>query len=856
MSQQCINQIINRAKELGKELKGKEAETIYENLIKLRKNKKNIMSQSDDDALVEEAVKIFVNGKIVAARIKNNTLRNIRFRANIIQRVKAGGDNPYKALRGILVGDAKNKNLSSVDARSRATIADLQNQLLIGLERKGLTQAAMKGGLDKEISMALHPKMGETPQTLAQKLPKEAIEIAEVIRRVQKYSLKRKNRSGAYIDELENYITRQSHDSALMRDAGFDKWYEDISPKLDEKTFADLLPRKDGKDMKVEFLRDVYNSLVSGVHKKSDGEYLINGLKDPITAFKGPANLAKKLSQSRVLHFKDGEVAHEYFQQYNRRSIFETVVDGLIHDGRSIALMENLGTNPRAMVERILDDIDKIAKADPKLEPQMQKQRRRTLGEFSNLDNSVNAVGSSQSIFFGADFASVASGFRMIQEMAKLGAATISSITDLASKAAFLSSNTERGFFHSFGRAISDSLEGLSGPQRKQFAIRLLVGTEAMTGNVLSRFGPDDFGPGFISRMHALFFKLNGMRYWNHAQKVGVARILAFDGAEAVGKSWNNVDANFKQMLGKYGISEAELKLFKDVDMKADDGNKYLFPDLVEDIKDDVLDVYIRQKQGTLNITEDARLQARDELRTKIGAMYTDGADTAIPTPGAKERYIMNFGYQKGTVGGEVVRLIMQLKGFPITMITKGLTRQYYSSGFTGTMKMISGMTAMGYVAMSAKDILRGREPKEIFSDDYMKSAKVLKMSMLQGGGMGIFGDYLFGEFNRYGQSFTQTLAGPTFGSVDDLATMYSKFIKGESVAKDAVRFAISNTPYANLFYTRAAMEYMFLHGMMEHLDPGYLRRVEKKLEKDYGQQYFFPPSRYATETIIEKAID
>jgi hypothetical protein len=846
MSQQCINQIINKAKELGKELKGKEAETIYQNLIKLRKNKNNIMNKSDDDALIDEAVKIFANGKIVAARIKNNTLRNIRFRANIIQKIKDTGGNPYKAFRGILVGDAKNKNLSSIDARSRATIADLQNQLLIGLERKGLTQVAMKGALDREISMALHPKLGETKEILAQKLPKEAIEIAEVIRRVQKYTLKRKNRSGAYINELENYITRQSHDSALLRDAGFDKWYEDISPKLDEKTFADVLPRKDGKNMRVEFLRNVYNSLISGVHKKSDGEYTIDGLKDPVTAFKGPANLAKKLSQSRVLHFKDGEVAHEYFQKYNRRSLFETVVDGLIHDGRSMALMENLGTNPRAMVERILDDIDVMTEADIKLSQQRKTQRKRTLGEFSNLDNSVNAVGSSQSIFFGADFASVAAGFRMIQEMAKLGAATISSITDLVSKAAFISSNTERGFFHSFGRAIADSLEGLSGPQRKQFAIRLLVGTEAMTGNVLSRFGSDDFGPGFISRSHSLFFKLNGMRYWNHAQKVGVARILAFDGAEAVGKSWNNVDSNFKQMLGKYGISEAELKLFKDVDMKAEDGNKYLFPDLVEDISDDVLDVYIRQKQGVLNITDDARLKARDELRTKIGAMYTDGADTAIPTPGAKERFIMNLGYQKGTVGGEAIRLLMQLKGFPITMITKGLTRQYYSSGFTGTMKMITGMTAMGYVAMSAKDLLRGKEPKELFSDDYMKSAKVLKMSMLQGGGMGIFGDYIFGEFNRYGQSFTQTLAGPTFGTADDLFTMYSKFVSGEKIAKDAVRFAISNTPYANLFYTRAAMEYMFLHGMMEHLDPGYLRRVEKKLEKDYGQQYYFPPSRYA----------
>ena len=80
----------------------------------------------------------------------------------------------------------------------------------------------------------------------------------------------------------------------------------------------------------------------------------------------------------------------------------------------------------------------------------------------------------------------------------------------------------------------------------------------------------------------------------------------------------------------------------------------------------------------------------------------------------------MNQGYAKGTIGGEVIRMIMMLKGFPITMITKGLTRQYYTSGFTGTMKMIAGMSAMGYVAMSAKDILKGKEPKTIFSDDYI----------------------------------------------------------------------------------------------------------------------------------------
>ena len=206
----------------------------------------------------------------------------------------------------------------------------------------------------------------------------------------------------------------------------------------------------------------------------------------------------------------------------------------------------------------------------------------------------------------------------------------------------------------------------------------------------------------------------------------------------------------------------------------------------------------------------------------------------------------MNLGLPKGTVAGEAIRMIMMLKGFPITMITKGLTRQYYTSGFAGTMKMITGMSAMGYVAMSAKDILKGKEPKSVFSDDYMKSAKVITASMIQGGGMGIFGDFMFGEFNRYGQSFTKTVAGPAFGSADDVASMFAKVIRGDDVAKDAVKFAIRNTPYANLFYTRAAADYMVLHGLMEYMDPGYLRRTEKRLKKDYDQEYYFPPSRSA----------
>ena len=95
--------------------------------------------------------------------------------------------------------------------------------------------------------------------------------------------------------------------------------------------------------------------------------------------------------------------------------------------------------------------------------------------------------------------------------------------------------------------------------------------------------------------------------------------------------------------------------------------------------------------------------------------ILTDSADTAIPTPGARERAIMNQGTERGTVMGEAIRAIMQLKGFPITYITKGLTSQYYAkkqmgqSGVMGIAQMMVGTTMMGYLAVTMKDILKGQ---------------------------------------------------------------------------------------------------------------------------------------------------
>jgi hypothetical protein len=841
VARKCLDEVLAAAEAMGMRLPNDEANSILDSIEGVIKRKNiNIRSQSDLDLVINEALEMAKTAKIIASRRRNNALRNATIHSKLINQVVNSKD-PYETLRGVLVGSAKKGYYSSVDAKSRTVIADLQGQLLAGLQREGLLESAQSGVHDRDVHMVLHHKGPDLP-----KVSEDALKIAEVIKRTNNYALDRKNLAGAYITKIINYITRQSHDSSLMRKAGFTKWRDDITPLLDETTFKNVRPKKGVKDAQEEFLRDVYESLISGVHKRSDGQYSIDGKKDLIASFQGPSNLAKSMSQSRVLHFKDGEASYQYSQKYNRRNLHETITDALTYDGRSIALMEEFGTNPRAMIERIVKDIAKKAKSDPVLNAKRKGQESAIKREFAQLDNSLNAVGSGDGIFFGADFASVSAGVRMIKGTAILGQMALSSITDVASKAAVISSNTERGFFGSFGQALADIFEGLRGPESKEIGIRLLVGLEGMNTNILSRHGPEDFGPGTLSKMNALFYKLTGMRYWNNAGKVGTARILAYDGAVSVKKSWKDVNSSFKAMLQRYKISEKEMALFKDVDMKAADGREYLFPDLAEDIPVNVLDPYIRDKTGNLNITDAMRSKMRNELRTKIGSIYMDMADTAIPTPGAKEQAIMNLGYAKGTAGGEAIRMIMMLKAFPITMMTKGISRQYHTSGFIGVTKMIAGMSAMGYVAMSAKDILKGKEPRTIFSNDYMKSAAVIRDSMIQGGSMGLIGDLAFGDFSKFRGSFLRAAAGPVLSTAEDVVTIFDKAIKGGDFGKDTFKFATKNIPFSNLFYTRTALDYMVLYGLMETMDPGYLNKMERRYKKDYDQEFYFPPSSSA----------
>ncbi len=875
----CSQVIIKAAQAKGLKLTDKDALDLMDKYEReLRNLNTNVPDGSQRNAIADKITENKRQEKIKAYIEKRNRVLNLVRYTQFKDHVDGYKGPVGEAIEAFLVGTHKNvmNGRRSVDYKQRALFQEEFGTVLAALDKDDLIEAFSSGKLDQAIKreifvyraksdVEIDGRMAAAGKFGASGIP-EAAAIAKVLVKAQSRMLRRKNKNGAFIAELESWMVRQDHDSSLMRKAGFDDWYrtlidEDLLdvPKMkqniDAKTVDALIAksRKDGgpvlsaeaaMDVALrDSLRNSYNNLVMGNHMKVDD---IQGFTDAdkITAFKGPANLAKSASQSRTIHFKGPDQAHAYSQKFSRMSFSEAFMSGLEHDAQTIGLLEALGPNPKAMLDRVVSEYQ--AKQTPTDKKPIN--RKRIENQMMEIDGSMRTRGVTNPIFGGADFADIAGGWRMLQNMIRLGGATISSFSDIATKAALINSATDKNMFQSYASALGDVFANFNTKDQRQLAFLLNVGVESMQQNFLSRFGSNDSGPGQIAKLQQMFFKYNGMQWWNKKQKVGVARVIAADLASKKNLSFNQLPEETQSLLSRYGIQSDDWGLLSQADMKAADGVDYMVAQAVENIEPALIDVTIRTRTGVLTVDDGMRSQFIDELRGKLGTLYTDTADIAIPTPGAKERAMMNQGTMRGTPMGEALRTIMQLKAFPITYLSKGVKSQYHMSGKVGVAKMMIGSTVMGYLSMATKDIMRGREPREVFSDDYTKSKDTLIAAFLQGGGAGIFGDFIFGEANRYGNTFITTLAGPSAGTIDDLYKIYAKVINGDDASSNAMRLALQNTPFINLFYTRAAMEYLFLFGIQEASNPGYLRRMEKRLRNENDQEYMFPPSEYAAQ--------
>ena len=493
-------------------------EQIIEDLQAVKTKRKATSGlQTVEEQIFERGAYLVKEAELAKKIERRNRYKNILVEKKIMDladKADAMVDDPSLALEALLVGvNAPFEGAQrSVDSLINAMGGQFFGGLVADLRGSGLLTKfnTMSGDFELEVTRALGNLNRKNPDPNI-KVSKDAQSIAEVMHKYQRAALQRENKAGAYIRLKEGRVVRTSHDPRRMTDAGKDTWVEYMmdGERLDWSKTADGELLDADYNARRAFLERSYEAITTGVRIATDRTEIGK-------AFTGPQNVARARSASAVFTFKNPDKWYEYDQEFGRASLRESFVQDLQGSLRSIALMEQLGTNPEAMFDRVQKRLLEKYRSSPD-----KVKRLRREGTLLNFEAMLAEVTGDVNVGSHTKLARFMHGYRAVQTMAKLGGAFISAFSDVG----FMASNRiyqGRSLMDAWGDSFSSVFKGMSKGEMREFADRLGVGFEAQIGDFMSRFNASDDIPGRTSKYLNTFFKLNLLQPWTEANKRGV----------------------------------------------------------------------------------------------------------------------------------------------------------------------------------------------------------------------------------------------------------------------------------------------------------------------------------------------
>lgn len=661
----------------------------------------------------------------------------------------------------------------------------------------------------------------------------------------------RGNMAGGDTGKLTTGYLPQSHDPTKLVDVkngGEQGWVDFVVDRLDwERTMPDIAP-EDRRGI----LRSMYNTIK-----------LNRDLEMHVPEYPMPRSVGN--TRHRIMHFKDGKSFQEYHQRYGTGSLFWGVSTHLRQATTRITLLEKLGNKPEEMVGRLVEAEKtrlRYAAQDEKL---TAKERTRAEWEFKRLNNAYNTsfksnpggeIARAMKVLMGEtrspvniNAAAVGSSLRSFQALTSMGLSGISTLTDAATTNAI-----QRAFgvplWERFGSAVFDYFKSYKGDKRR-LAQELGFLTQATWGNLLSRFEIGDQTPGKLAKLMNNFYKYSGLSPLSEQKKVGNAMLMSRLFGMSKDKAWDALDINLRKGMEYHGFTERSWSLMRNM-MEEFEGDWYLNPTLAKSLTENQLNPllpdYLKTKPERMT-AEQYRLaldreyyRMRNDIETQVLSFYNDNSKFAIMEPDAKAQVTLTLGTRPGTPEGEILRAVMQFKSWPIMMVQRHVVGQTWKKfGTTGfdapgaIQFLIMGLTT-GYLSQSLKDIAKGRTPKDI------NKWETLMAAAWQGGFFGLYGDIVFGPQIGQGGTLARNALGPVGGMLNEVSDIPGLLIRGEAEkARDKLaRTAMSNIPYANLWFTKAATDYFLFNELKELMSPGYKRRMIRQMQKMYGQQPLF----------------
>ncbi len=716
------------------------------------------------------------------------------------------------------------------------------------------------------------------------------------------------NRAGGMIGKMDKWGLPQSHDQMAVSKVTFQDWFDVISPLLDRnKTVHHITGQRMNDQQWHDSLQHIYETIVTNgqntrqpsLQVQGSGALYKQGSEARFLNFKNADDWLKYAEQF-------GNVSGTHGADLG----FHSMMRHLQGFSRDIAAMEILGPNPAAMQNYMRGLIEQelgksrlgqasalpVDGRDEQGRPFVKTLTGRKLSHDDYVGRGLKKLDDHFDIARGVLDSPVDQGranfgkaVRNWQVATKLGSATLSAIGDIATfKAALKFAGMKNQQL-----IIKDIFKYIQAEDR-HFAVRsgLILDSAMSMVATETRFGGAVEAATRTGKIADRTLAWSGLGAWTQAIKHAFGMETMANFARVRDLPFDQLDPKMRRLFDNYGLEPGQWDLLRsfgttehkgvkflrgvDISKVIDEARPYLAA-LREAEKTGQLDDFMarpqpgrgyfdqlkgllaeRQKSGLYqdpDFNVNLHNLSADILAAKQKYMEMIHAETeyAVPT-GTIASQAITKKFQAGTPEGETWRLFFQFKAYPISilMMQGGRTmRLVHGEGAAAGAKYAAStfmaMTlAGGVIGTWLKDLKAGRDPDMDFT-----SQKNWGRWMAQGGGIGIMGDFLFSDHNRFGGGPLSTFAGPAFGEVEKVlratAGNAQKLLTGKdtSFAKDALGIVRSNTPaIGSLWYTATAYNRVLLDQMNYLVDPSAskaFRRRMKKRETEYGQQYFWP---------------
>jgi len=706
---------------------------------------------------------------------------------------------PGAALQALVEGDQRSRGIS-LEYYQRG----VENELFAQLDELTYEfRKTISGGARNRVTQLdmVRELFGEDTGNML------ARDLAQAWSKTAEFARQRANSAGMRIEQRADWGLPQIHDQRLIRDVTKQEWIEFVQPRLD---MANMVDGKTG----LPFNEQTLGAALSEVYDNIKNDSLQNLI--PGTVPRGRA-LHNRRTDHRFLKFQNADKWIEYQTKFGEPDVFENMVDHIRNMARDITKLEVLGPNPDATVQA--------------LKAYARKKTNETTG-----NDAPNALSSDLARFdtmyklwdrgeatANTRAALIMSGTRNTISGALLGGASITALTDF---------NTQRIAAQFIGMPVTPLMsrvfqEMRQDPEAAKFAARMGLVAENFiaAGTANARYFGDHMQPGVTRRIADTIHRASGLTGITRAGRQAFG--LEFQGylADQVGKKFDDLHPGLQEIMSGEGITADDWDIMRSTELLDHDGATFLR----------ILDVAAR---------EDLPKMQRETIAMKAMAMMERQMDQAVPVSTLRSRSVLFGPSEKGSFAGEVLRGAGQFKSFPVTFLMQNVARQYARADMSSRLLGLTGLfvstTIAGGLVLEAKQMIYGRDPRPVNSTEFWVAA------LTQGGGLGIFGDFVFSGINRFGGGFGKTLAGPAAGLATDTINLtvgnLLQAMSGDDTrfSKEIVDYISRYTPGSNIWYLRLALERGIIDQIRLATDPKArktFRRRARRWERDYGQR-------------------